>query len=144
MLDLDNIDLTADATAARFAKREIVDVVFAEVDGVLISREGENRYLVSDALITSGNGGRWSVARERFHGKYEPLPPTQRGDAGRYQAKPIPVLAKQMQEPFSIARSKGGDLLRGLARDWLLQYAPGDYGIVECARFEQVYRRLTG
>ena len=37
-------------------------------------------------------------------------------------------------------RAHGGDLLRGAALDWLLQYAPGDYGIVENARFQAVYR----
>jgi hypothetical protein len=46
-----------------------------------------------------------------------------------------------MGHDFTIARSAGGDLLRGLANDWLLQYAPGDYGVVENARFARVYRR---
>jgi hypothetical protein len=41
-----------------------------------------------------------------------------------------------------LERSAGGDVLRGAAQDWLLQYAPGDYGIVEKARFEAVYRPL--
>ena len=39
-------------------------------------------------------------------------------------------------------RSAGGDLLRGNPGDWLLQYAPGDYGVVEQGRFAQVYRPL--
>jgi len=46
----------------------------------------------------------------------------------------VPVLAKQMVEAFSLARSSGGDLLQGLAHDWLLQYAPGDFGIVDNIR----------
>lgn len=144
MLEFDSIDLTADTLAARFVKNEVVQVKFAAADGVLTSREGENRYLTGDALVTSASGDKWSVSQERFHGKYDPLPPTSRSEAGKYRAKPIPVLARQMQEPFSIARSKGGDVLRGAAQDWLLQYAPGDYGVVECARFEQVYRRQFG
>ena len=45
-----------------------------------------------------------------------------------------------MVEAFSLARSSGGDVLHGLAHDWLLQYAPGDFGIVEDARFRRVYR----
>ena len=55
-------------------------------------------------------------------------------------ARPVPVLARQMDSAFCIERSAGGDLLRGAALDWLLQYAPGDYGIVENARFQAVYR----
>jgi hypothetical protein len=47
-----------------------------------------------------------------------------------------------MDQPFSIARCAGGDLLTGEANDWLLQYAPGDYGVVENARFQRVYRAM--
>ena len=63
------------------------------------------------------------------------------GQDGSYQARPIPVLAKQMAEAFTVARCEGGDLLRGQAGDWLLQYAPGDYGVAEQARFAKVYRK---
>jgi hypothetical protein len=46
-----------------------------------------------------------------------------------------------MSEPFSLARSAaGGDVLRGTAGDWVMQYAPGDYGVVQAARFAAVYR----
>ena len=38
-------------------------------------------------------------------------------------------------------RSAGGDLLRGEAGDWLVQYAVGDHGIVADTRFERVYRQ---
>jgi glycosyltransferase involved in cell wall biosynthesis len=143
MLRLEDIDLTADPAARPYVKDEAVDVVFAKTDGELISREGPNRYAAGDALITGSTGDRWSVSRDRFDAKYQPVPPLRHGDDGRYRARPVPVLAKQMTEDFAIARSQGGDLLHGLAGDWLLQYAPGDYGIVENARFARVYRPLT-
>ncbi|MDP3513231.1 MAG: PGDYG domain-containing protein, partial [Sulfuritalea sp.] len=60
-----------------------------------------------------------------------------------YRARPVPVFARQMTQAFSVARCAGGDLLQGAAQDWLLQYAPGDFGIVQDARFRQVYRRLA-
>jgi hypothetical protein len=41
---------------------------------------------------------------------------------------------------FRCARSAGGDWLQGQVGDWLLQYAPGDYGIATDARFRLVYR----
>ena len=28
------------------------------------------------------------------------------------------------------------------AGDWVMQYAPGDYGVVKAARFAKVYKRL--
>ena len=142
MIELENIDLTADPAAARYVKTEVVTVSFARVDGELLSLEGPNRYQAGDALITGITGSRWSVSRQRFDAKYEAVPPTAMGSDGRYKAKPIPVFARQIPEAFTARRSTGGDILRGNAGDWLLQYAPGDFGIAEQSRFAQVYRRL--
>ncbi len=142
MLELENIDLATDAAAEQYVKTEAVDVCFARTDGELVSREGPNRYQAGDALITGSTGDRWSVSRSRFETKYQPLPPTVAGADGRYQARPLPVLAKQIAEPFTARRSAGGDLLLGKAGDWLLQYAPGDFGVSEQGRFAQVYRRV--
>ena len=141
MLELDAPDLTSDTSAARFVKDEVVDVKFATADGELTSREGPNRFRAGDALISGSTGERWSVSRDRFDAKYIPVPPTPSGGGGRYRSRPVPVLAMQMEEPFSVARTAGGDLLCGAAGDWLVQYAPGDFGIVENQRFRQVYRR---
>lgn len=140
MLALKNIDLATDAAAAWYVKDEIVAVVFAAHAGELISREGPNRYRAGDALITGSTGDRWSVSRDRFDAKYQPLPPLVAGKDGNYRARPLPVLAKQVAQPFTVARAAGGDLLNGLANDWVLQYAPGDFGLIENARFRQVYR----
>ena len=137
MKTLINIDLATDRTAKQFVKHEIVNVTFAANDGELTSREGVNRYHAGDALITSESGERWSVSRDRFELKYEPIVD------GKFRAKPVSVLAKKMLEPFSISRSTGGDVLQGAAQDWLLQYAPGNYGIIENARFVRVYRLLA-
>jgi hypothetical protein len=142
MLELNNIDLTRDAAAAAFVKDEVVAVAFAASDGELTSREGANRYAAGDALITGSTGDRWSVSRDRFEAKYLPVAPAQAGDDGRYRARPVPVLAKQMSEDFSVARCAGGDVLRGAAHDWLLQYAPGDFGIIADDRFRRVYRKV--
>ncbi len=140
MAELKNIDLRSDPGATRYVKNEQVHVAFAGSAGELISREGPNRYQAGDALITGSTGDCWCVSRDRFDAKYEAEPPLVHGADGRYRNKPIPVLAKQMHEPFSMARCEGGDLLQGLALDWLLQYGPGDFGIVENARFRKVYR----
>lgn len=142
MLQLKNIDLAADEAAEQYVKAESVDVEFAREYGELVSLEGPNRYQVGDAVVTGSTGSRWSVARDRFELKYEALAPTRMGEDGRYQARPIPVLARQLDQPFTAPRSEGGDVLRGNAGDWLLQYAPGDFGIAENSRFAQVYRRL--
>lgn len=143
MTDFKNIDLTGDAAAVLFIKDEVVAVVFARAAGELVSREGPNRFAVGDALITGSTGDCWSVSRLRFDARYIPVAPLQAGMDGAYRSRPVPVLARQMADAFSVARCAGGDLLQGAAQDWLLQYAPGDFGIVEDARFRQVYRPLA-
>ena len=142
MLELAAIDLATDPLAARYVKDETVSVAFARELGELISLEGPNRYAPGDALISGATGSRWVVSRDRFDAKYAALPPTLAGEDGHYCARPVPVLARQIGEPFTALRSAGGDRLQGKAGDWLLQYAPGDFGIAESARFVQVYRRI--
>ncbi len=134
------IDLRDDPRARAYVKHEVVDVCFAGAAGAVLSREGPNRYSEGDAILTGSTGDRWSVSRDRFDARYRALTGTTPGANGRYASQPIPVLARQMVRDFTIARSAGGDLLRGLANDWLLQYAPGDFGVVENARFIRVYR----
>lgn len=141
---LQNVDLRTDPQASAYIKRETVQVQFAVVAGELISREGPNRYAVGDAILTGSTGDRWSVSRTRFDARYQAVSPTRAGQDGTYMNQPIPVLARQMSHPFRMARSTGGDLLHGNAGDWLLQYAPGDYGVVEQGRFALVYRRIEG
>ena len=143
MLTLKNIDLERDAGAGRYTKVETVEVTFASSDAAVMSREGLNHYRAGDALITGSTGDRWSVTRARFDARYEPVPPLASGAPGCYRSKPIPVLAKQINEAFSLERVTGGDLLQGKPGDWVMQYAPGDYGIVEGAKFARVYRAVT-
>ncbi|MDB5803738.1 MAG: hypothetical protein JWN73_1060 [Betaproteobacteria bacterium] len=140
MLELRDIDLTRDPAAALHVKDEVVQVVFAATAGSLISLEGPNRYAAGDALISGATAERWSVSRDRFDAKYVPEGSTVAGADGAYRARPVPVLARQMHEAFTLARSAGGDVLNGTAGDWVLQYAPGDYGVVAQVRFARVYR----
>ncbi|SFJ02414.1 PGDYG protein [Paraburkholderia megapolitana] len=142
MIELRNIDLRTDAAARRVVKDETVTVNFADRDGELMSLEGPNRYVSGDALITGSTGDRWVVSRERFDAKYVPARDgLAHGVAGPYRNRPAIVLAKRMDEAFSLARSEGGgDVLNGTAGDWIMQYAPGDYGVVQAARFAKVYR----
>lgn len=144
MSALTQIDLRTDPAAAPYQKHEVVQVAFAAAPGELISLEGPNRYQPGDAVVTGSTGDRWVVSRDRFDAKYEPLQAGTHGQDGDYRNKPGVVLARRMADAFSIARCAGGDVLHGAAGDWLMQYAPGDYGIVQQARFAQVYRPAQG
>ncbi len=141
MIELKDIDLHADPAAGRYVKDEIVAVEFAQASGALMSLEGSNRYQPGDALITGTGGARWVVERTRFDDKYVPAAAgLAHGEAGPYRNRPAVVLAKRMDAPFSMARRAAGDVLTGVAGDWVLQYAPGDYGVVRADRFAAVYR----
>jgi uncharacterized protein (DUF2237 family) len=139
-LRLENPDLTADDAAQWVVKDEIVSVEFAAAAGELDSAVGPNRYAAGDALLTGSTGDRWCVSRDRFDAKYVAEAPAMHGRPGRYRNRPVAVLAKRMTLAFTVERSAGGDVLQGNAGDWLLQYAPGDHGVVAAARFERVYR----
>ncbi|MFC0398471.1 PGDYG domain-containing protein [Paraburkholderia rhizosphaerae] len=142
MIELKNLDLRTDPLAQRVVKDETVTVEFAGGDGALMSLEGPNRYQAGDALITGATGERWVVSRGRFDAKYAPVDASMpHGTHGAYRNRPAVVLAKQMNDAFSLARTAaGGDVLHGTAGDWVMQYAPGDYGVVQAARFAKVYR----
>ena len=142
ILRLNTPDLITDPAARRAIKDESVAVEFAIQRGELISAVGLNTYAPGDALITGSTGDRWCVSRDRFDLKYQPEPSTMHGNAGKYRNRPVSVLAKQMHERFSVERMAGGDCLQGEAGDWLIEYAPGDHGIVERTRFERVYRLI--
>ena len=141
MIELTQLDLRSDAAAQRVVKDETVSVEFAAQAGELMSLEGPNRYAQGDAIITGSTGDRWVVSRERFDAKYLPAAAgLAHGEAGAYRNRQVVVLARRMDEPFTLQRSAGGDRLTGMAGDWVMQYAPGDYGVVQAARFAKVYR----
>jgi len=137
-----NPDLATDPAAVLIVKDEVVSVDFAACAGVLASAVGPNHYARGDALLTGSTGDRWCVSRERFDARYRALPPTVPGQAGRYCNLPVPVLAKRIPVAFTVAREAGGDVLQGAPGDWLLEYAPGDHGVVARARFDSVYRTI--
>ena len=140
VLRLESPDLAADGAACWAVKDEMVLVEIAIAPGVLDSAVGPNRYAAGDALLTGSTQDRWCVSRDRFDTKYKPEAPTVHGQPGNYRNRPVAVRAKRMTVEFTVERSAGGDLLRGKAGDWLVQYAVGDHGIVAAARFDSVYR----
>lgn len=140
MLDLTGADLAHDPAARRARKKPVtVKVEFASRAGALNTLEGPVRYRTGDAMLTGAAGEHWPVERAKFDAAYEPVPPTTTGNAGHYRKRPLGVWARQMREPFSVRVGYAADPLRGQPGDWLMQYAPGDYGIISAAVFAQTY-----
>ena len=71
------------------------------------------------------------------------ISPTLPGEDGRYAQYPQAGPGATNAARVSVSSGKqAGDIIHGKAGDWLLQYAPGDYGIVEAAKFAKVYKRV--
>jgi hypothetical protein len=135
-------ELSKDPRSKVFVKYEEVQVQFARESGRLESLEGGNVYAAGDAILSGATGEKWVVVRERFDAKYEPIPPTVKGADGMYKNKPVPVTALQVGENFTVKRDLSGDMLHGSKDDWIVQYGPGDLGIVKDERFKRVYREV--
>lgn len=126
--------------ACQVLKRPLpVDVTFAEAPGELVTREGLVRHAAGAALLTGPLGERWPIERERFLASYVPLPPTRPGEPGQYRKIPRLVSARQLLAPCRIRLRGGRGELLGQTGDWLVRYAPGDFGIVGAAIFTLTY-----
>ena len=135
--------LSPEAGAIRVRKLPVdVTVRFAAVPGRVATLEGEVGHAAGDAMLTGGEGEHWPVARARFDATYEPVPPTVAGQDGQYRKRPIAVLARRLEGTFSVPVGDGHDRLSGGAGDWLVQYGPGEFGIVSAAIFAATYEIL--
>lgn len=136
------VDLSLDPRAWRARKKPVaVHAQFAGRPGTLATREGPVRYEAGAALLTGTASERWPVERGTFDATYEPLAGTVPGQDGAYRKRPRDVLARRLDQPTTIAIA-AGDPLRGQPGDWLLQYGPGEYGIVGNDIFSATYELL--
>ena len=96
----------------------------------------EFRY-AETAIMTGTEGEQWPIPAEKFTQTYNDL-----GD-GTAAKKNIPVFAMEMNEPFQVKVSWSDDLLQGEPGDYLVQYGPGDYGVVGREIFGKTYETST-
>lgn len=137
---LNPIDLRKDDNARTARKLPVpVRVRFAKSDGVLATREGLVRYGKGDALLTGLAGDSWPIARDNFLDRYEALSGTRHGEDGTYVKRPMTVLVRRLDAPVSVVVGQSRDPIQGLPGDWLVQYAPGEHGIVGQGIFGTTY-----
>ena len=118
-------------------------VTFASEPGILETREGKVSYDKGDALLIGTEGESWPVARERFLETYSAYANTKPGDDGIYISKgTTSSLAIQVDTPFVVDLAEGRGSLRGERGDWLIQYAPREYGIVGQEIFETTFEAV--
>ena len=139
-LDLTGEDVSRRPDARRVVKQDIpVRVVFADKAGALKTREGMVDYAAGDALLTGVDGEMWPVARHLFERKYIPDLGVSPGLEGHYRPVADPVWAARVYETFVVALPEGKGSLTGKSGDWLMQYGPGEYGIVDGEIFVKSY-----
>ena len=133
-----------DDPAARRARRRpmTLSVRFARAPGMLQTLEGPVRYRAGAALVRGLRGEQWPVERGPFERRYEPAPGTAAGQDGDYRRRPGLVLARRLESAVELPAGALGDPLRGRPGDWLLQYAPGEYGVVAPEIFDATYELL--
>jgi hypothetical protein len=93
----------------------------------------DNNPDLSHAIMTGTEGEQWPIPAEKFKQTYDDL-----GD-GTAAKKNIPVYAVEMNKPFQVKVSWSNDLLKGDPGDYLVQYGPGDYGVVGREIFGKTY-----
>jgi hypothetical protein len=132
-------DLERDPAARRFTRLSLpCEVEIAAQSGVLETLEGAVTYAAGDALVTGVTNERWPIKRARFDATYDAMPGTSHGESGWYRRHADQVIAKQMNEAFSVPLGAHGEL-RGQPDDWLVQYADGGLAVVATHIFLKTY-----
>ena len=131
----ENPDLAQDPDGFETAKKPIpLEFRYADVEETIETKEGSVSAEEGDAIMTGTEGEHWPIPAEKFEQTYDVLEP------GLAAKKDIPVFAKEMPEPFQVKVSWSDDLLQGEEGDYLVQYGPGDYGVVGKEIFGKTYK----
>jgi hypothetical protein len=136
----------SDSEEAVFVVKKIIpfSVTFVREPGILDTREGRVSYDKGDALLRGTRGESWPVAKERFLENYSPHSGTTPGEDGIYISRgTTPNLAIRIGQPFVVDLQKGRGTLRGERGDWLMQYSPGEFGIIGQEIFETTFEAVT-
>lgn len=115
-----------------------VQARFAAVAGICGTLEGPVAYAAGDAILTGVQGEHWTMTRAKFDHAYVPLA----GVAGQYLKRPLNVWAAPLDSAIDVPLGDRRGTLHGVAGDWLLQYGPGDFGVVASDIFDKTYRVL--
>ena len=144
-IDCSGLRLKEMPGAINVVKRPVrVRVSFARSSGVALTLEGPVRYRRGDAIVRGDHNDEWPVRRVRFDAAYVAVGAHEPGKTGWYTKLPSSAWALRMAAPFVVKVGHAEDVLNGHEGDWLLQYASGDYGVVNDHVFNATYERCVG
>ena len=131
------IDLTNDSSAQKVQKKAIpLQFRIAEQPETIQTLEGPVKAPAGAYIMTGTKGENWPIPADKFKATYNII------DNKTASKKAIPVPAKKMDQDFFVTVSWSTDKLQGNPGDWLVQYGPGDYGVVETSIFDETYDLL--
>lgn len=99
------------------------------------------RFAPGDAIVTGTRGEQWPIQRDKFEATY--VPSEEGGAFGRdglFHKVGGPVPVRRMEEPFTVTAPWGE--LTGRPGDYLVQYGPGDFAIVDSDCFADTYEMV--
>jgi hypothetical protein len=132
--------LAHEAGSVRVQKRPIpVQVSWMRADGICQTREGAVRYRAGDPVLTGVDGEQWTMPAASFLATYQPVAPLRLCEDGHYIKKALPVWVQRLVQSVGVKVSFQDSMLHDASGDWLVQYGPGDFGIVSAAIFDKTY-----
>lgn len=106
---------------------------YATIDELVSTLEGVVPARIGDAIVTGVKGEVYPITRPKFDATYEVV------SEGVAFKKPVVVEVEQMLEPFSVTVGWSSTPITGEVGDYRIEYAPGDYGVVNAAIFHETY-----
>ena len=139
--DAENPELSEDPDAIETFKKPLpLHFRIADDEETIETKEGPVTAQGGDYIMTGTEDENWPIPAIKFEQTYDILSTYDkepvRGEAAK---KKIIAFAKQMSEPFQVKVSWSSDLLSGDPDDYLVQYGPGDYGVVGKEIFDKTY-----
>lgn len=108
----------------------------ASAAGVLLTREGPQRYAAGYYIMSGPEGERYSMPPEKFAELKDDL------GGGSASPKKIMKLAKLADHDGSVLTSWGEVLEYRASRDYIVRHGKGDYGVVKSEIFGKTYEHL--
>ena len=132
-------DLKSDPASFSCFKKPIpLAFRIAQSPEIVQTKEGPVQAELGAYIMTGTKGENWPIPADQFN--YDIL--SQDGDTGTAAKKKIIVFAKEMNEHFEVKVSWSASTLKGKSGDYLVQYGPGDYGVVDKEIFNETYSVL--
>lgn len=145
-IDANKVDLRENYLAHEVYKLPIVlKYEIAQTEKLVSTNEGFQTAKMGDAILTGTGtnrdgtkGEKWPIPAENFKQTYD----IDIEGPGTCAKKKITVLALEMDAPFSVKPPWSDKPLNGEKGDYLVQYGPGDMGIVAKDIFKETYRPI--